>query len=436
MSHTFKLVYMAVTALILGFNVRIPGRAKIEELYQDIYENGLQVPISAYQMDADAEVIAGHLRTQCVLRLYEEDRARYEELFPNGMPVNIIEGVTYEQAQELKVDHGNENPLLDPMEAQLCADLLFDNHKTEMQVAVKLAGLLDRLKPMKANRKKELTRLQEDLKLYNETGKFEQAADKQKEIDEFLLKYHKGRIQNMKAVWRCPHIVKATLWYKSTGEHDWPENLGLSTDRETYLPIGLAIDDVKRLSTEFDKDLELVVDGKKIYNKRIPGPNFNARWETIIKRSQDNEGKEPTVRQKAFAKTELEEDEKLWTSQLAKSLAQHHRRDPECVDLNTLKSYDQIAYFAEILAERAPDEWAEAIQLAQGLEKELAANAAEVHAQDAGTTAPPPKPKTDVPATETAATVVNRPNRASKAKAKKAAKAKAAADAKKAAAVK
>ena len=387
----FKLVYVAITSLILGFNVRIPGRAKIEELFQDIHDNGLQVPPTAYETKAGPEIIAGHLRTECLNRLYDEHPARFKELFPDGVPINMIEGITYEQAQDLKVDHGNENPLLDPMEAQLCANLLFDSGKTEQQVAVRLAGMMDRLKPMKADKRKELLQKEADLALYIEAGKTDLVVSKQQEIDKFKLDYRKGWIQNMKAAWRCPHVVLATLYAKSTGEANWPDNLGLSTPRDTYLPLTLQIDEVKRLWTAFSQDLEIVVDGKKPYNKRIPGPNFNARWTTVVDKAKKKETEEPTVRTKAFSKTELEDDEAKWNSQFAKMLAAHHRREVT-VDVNLLKAHDDMAYFAEIVADRAPKAWEDMVLLAKGLEKEIAANNAEVEAKEADTEIKSPPP--------------------------------------------
>jgi hypothetical protein len=403
-------------AIYRGRNVRLPGNANEEELYQDIKINGLKQPMLVFGVGDLYEVVQGHLRAASLDRLKEEEPDRFAELFPDGtIQCMVLLDATYEQAQLEKLDHGQENPLTSPMEVQLSMNFLFDAGLKEIEIAVQLAGLMNRVSPMKATTRKEIEQLNRDVEMYRKEGRFVDVEEKLKKIAQLQLDYRKGKIQNCKAIWKCPHIVMATMWFKATGgERSWVGQLDIDIDEKTYLPTQLQVAQVaKTLWPAFSKDLGILVDGKPKYNKQIVGPNFSEAWTKICDKSVEREAAPDTVRAKAFSKDELKADEEKWLSAGFTLLCRSHRRETD-VDPSVLAVLDKNAFYAEILAERAPDEWATAVVLAKNLKEEIIANEAEVNAAaKAGATPPPEKPTEKEPA----AKIIRRP--APKAKPKK-----------------
>ena len=409
-------------AIYRGKNVRLPGNANDEELYQDIKANGLKKPMLVFGIGDLYEVIQGHLRKKALNRLKAEEPGRFEELFPGGaIRCLVLTEATPEQAQLEKLDHGQENPLNHPMEVQLSMNFCFDAGMKEVEIAVAMAGLMNRVSPMKATTRKEIDQLQRDVDMYLKEGRMVDVEEKQRKIAQMLLDYRKGKIQNCKAIWKCPHIVMATMWYKATGgERNWEGTLDISIDEKTYLPTQLQVAQVaKTLWPAFSKDLALLVDGKPKFNKRIVGPNFTEAWNKICEKSKEKESTDQPVRPKAYSKDDLKADEEKWDSAGFTLLCRSHRREPD-VDPSVLKALDKLAYLAEIVSERAPDEWAVVVALAGNLEKEIIANEAEVNAQPKGTAATPPPEKSE--STETPAKVVRRPGKKEAKRAKAAAK--------------
>lgn len=369
-----QLVKLA--SIFVGRNVRLPSLMRISDLAADISENGLLTPISVYKVKDKWEVIQGHRRFAALTHLFETDQARFDILFPKGIPVTIIEGVTYEEAQEMKIDHGNELSLTDPMELQLCANMLFAQGKSEKAVVIRLASLMDRMKPMKADKLKKYQGMLADAALWVEKGNPTNAKEKQAEAEKFLLDYRRGMVQNLHNAYRCPHIVMAALYFKATSERP-------SKDEEFFteaaLPMGLTYQHVNSLWKAFEKDLTILKDGKQVHNRRIPGPEFNAKWKVICdelaKKASDAESDTPRAKAMSAGEMESELKEGKWQSGFGQLLTRYHRKESG-VDVNTLKTLDKLCYFAELLSERSPDTWAKSVQLAEAIEKEqIAANA-------------------------------------------------------------
>jgi hypothetical protein len=359
-----RLVDLAL--VYMGRNVRLPKNLKIQELADDIAENGLLTPISAFEVKGRGfEVIQGHRRALALKSLYDSNKARFKELFPKGIPISLIQGITYEEAQAMKVDHGNIVALVDPMELQLCANLLLSQGKGEKEVVTKLASLMDRIKPMKSDKLKKYQQMLSDAQLWREKKNEKEAEAKMAEAIKFLFDYRRGMVQNLNNAYRCPNVVMAALWLKATGENP-PKESDFYT--ESPLPKGLTYQHVSSLWNAFQKDLTHTnPDGSLKYNKRVPGPDFNAKWAEILKDLEPKAEGEEAPRNKAFSQKELEEATRKWVSKGFQILTKHYRR--ETVDLGALQALDKVAYFAEILSEKAPTEWAEAIKLAEGIEK-------------------------------------------------------------------
>ena len=400
---------ISVNTIYRGRNVRLPGNANEEELYQDIKANGLKQHMMVFGVGDLYEIIQGHLRSKALDRLMEEEPARFKELFPNGtVECTVLSDISPEMAQLEKLDHGQENPLTNPMEVQLSMNFLFDAGYKEVDVAVQLAGVMNRVSPMKATTRKEIEQLNRDVEMYQKEGRSADVEEKLKKIGQLTLDYRKGKIQNAKAIWRCPHIVMATMWYKATGgERNWEGQLDINIDEKTYLPTQLQVAQVaKTLWPAFKLDLDILVNGKPKYNKRVPGSNFNEAWNKICEKSVERENAPETVRAKAYSKDELKADEEKWLSAGFRLICRSHRRETD-VDPATLTALDKVAYVAEIISERDPAAWKEAVALAEGLEKEIIANNAEVE----NVPAPPTKPKAADEPKEVPAKVVRRPKK-------------------------
>jgi hypothetical protein len=320
-------------------------------------------------------VIAGHRRANALQKIYSEEPEHFKTLFPKGIPVSIVSGITEAEAEAMKVDHGNEVGLQDPMELQLCANILFQQGLTEKAVVIRLAALMDRIQPMKADASKKYRQMLSDAELWKEKGNLTEQKAKLAEAYTFLLNYRRGKIQNLSAAFDCPDVVMAALYFKATGERPSKESGFAVGDKET-LPDGVTYEHVKKLKASFGKDLLVLENGTSKYNKRTPGPEFIAKWNEILadlkKKADDSEGK--VIRDKAMSAGDMETELKSskWNSKGFQILTRHHRNEKD-VDMAQLKGYDQVAYLAELLSVRAPKEWADCVKLAEAIEAEMIA---------------------------------------------------------------
>lgn len=359
---------LPMKAIYMGRNVRLPALMKIAELAADIAENGLLTPILVYEVKPRGfEVIQGHRRLHSIQSLAEE---AFEKHFSRGIPVTVVTGVTYDEAQLMKVDHGNEVGLSDPMEIQLCGNILFSQGKSEKEAVIRLAALMDRIKPMKSEKLKKYQTMLADAKLLTIKGMTEEAKAKLKDAEDFLFNYRRGYIQNIHNAWRCPTVVMAALYLKATGTA--PEK-GTDFFTEQKLPKGITYQHVTSLWKAFEKDLTHKDEtGKLKYNKTLPGPDFTAKWNEICtelnKAAEDSES--GGTRAKAMSAGDMEKEltEGKWQSNGFQMLTRHHRKE-EGVDTARLMALDKLAFLAELLSERAPKEWADAVELAEGIIK-------------------------------------------------------------------
>jgi hypothetical protein len=372
---TFATQYVNLKNITTGRNVRLPSLMKVEELAADIHDNGLMTPLTVFQKGQEFLTIAGHRRGSALHKIYNEEPEHFAKLFPKGIPVSVASGITEAEAEAMKVDHGNEVGLQDPMELQLCANILFQQGLTEKAVVIRLAALMDRIQPMKADAAKKYRQMLSDAELWKEKGNLTEYRAKLAEAYTFLLNYRRGKIQNLSAAFDCPDVVMAALYFKSTGERP-PKESGFAVPEKEVIPNGITYEHVKKLKAAFAKDLAVIENGTSKYNKRVPGPEFLAKWNEIIadlkKKADDAEGKVP--RDKAMSAGDMESELKSskWNSKGFQILTRHHRNEKD-VDMAQLKGYDQIAYTAELLSSRAPKEWADCVKLAEAIEAEMIA---------------------------------------------------------------
>lgn len=345
---------IAFTALKMARNVRLESRYNLPPLMEDIRINGLKTPISVYKTGDGYEVLQGHRRTRAITLLKETDPKRFKELFNDGIPCIVREVANERDVARFKVDHGNELSLTDPFELQLCASEFFRVGFKEREVIIELAGMMDRISPMKADKRQAI-----------------ENATTQAEKDDILFKYRRGLVQGLHNAHRCPPIVMAALEHKATGEP--------VEGYDTYLP-KLTSSQVQSLWKAHSQDLEIEDgEGRKVFSARRTGPKFNEKWEKIVESSHkaDADKENGVVREKAMSGKDMKAEVKdgKWLSGFGTLLTKHHSGDKSVGDLTP---YDETCYLAELVQEVDPKLWKTVVKSAKAIEAEINKKNAEV----------------------------------------------------------
>lgn len=341
MKHTISK--MLLSAITVGQNVRSSLGLRLKELAADIAMNGLTTPIWVWFPTTGvdiAEVLRGHRRTAALNMLLQDNPARFGELFPDGVPVDVISEITQSEALAIKVDHGNELSLSSVYEVQLCCNLLFEAGHTEEAVVGELSGMLDRISPMSPKVRGEIDSLR--------------AAGLHAEADKREFGYRRGLIQGKHNAYRCPSIVMASI-AKDAGEQVPKAFEG------QYIP-SLTTGDITGLYKAFTKDQGVLVNGKAVYDKASPGPNFKAAWDKIVAKSQAKDAEPESVRAKAMSAKDImaEVTDKKLKSALGCKLAAKHAGDSQWD--SEIPTLDSDALMAEIVKAGSPDLWAMVVE--------------------------------------------------------------------------
>lgn len=349
--------------LFLGENPRIPNLEYIEELAQDIRENGLKTPLVVADIGSKFRVLQGTRRTKAIGWLKENDRTFWDENFANGIPAYVYSGLSEREMVNIIIDHGNIQGLTDPMELQQAANMLFVAGYNEKQVVIQLAGLLEKFTPMKSDIRKEwlakLARVKEAMKTDPEW-----ALQTQQEADTLLFNNRRGKIINIHNAFRCPTIVMQALWLKSTGEihPDTPKDLAKS------MPRSLTYGHVGQLYKAFKADIEADETGE--VSKESPGPVFWAKWKEIGDKIRKDalEKAAGATRAKAMSASDMFKDveERAWKSKGFLQLSTWHAGKGD-VTKEQLLPLDAIAAVAETVAEGDPDLWADVVKTAKAI---------------------------------------------------------------------
>ena len=361
--ETRKHVMIPDNDLLVEANVRLPGNYQTEALCDDIAARGMTEHITVWQRaKGQYVVLRGHRRLAAAQMLKARDLDVYKERFPDGLPCEVISGIDANKALEYKVDHGNEVSLTNPHELQMCASMLFNAGKTEADVAVQLSGLMDRIYPMKAKAKAEITALRK-VAAEAKTEKDKIIADN--DVRKYVLNYRRGVVQGLHNAHRCPDIVMDALYFKATGEAP------VSYTGKRAL-IKLTGTNVTTLFKAHKLDLEELDDDKGVprYSKKLPGPKFWEAWTKIEEQHSAEDKRRADGNAKPKAKSAAimtEESQTKWTSVGFRSLSLYHAGDNSHAE--KLAKLDEIAYFAELVEGGNPEAWADMVATAKGIEK-------------------------------------------------------------------
>lgn len=356
-----RSLFVELGNLTVTENVRLPNLYKVEPLADDIEQNGLDTPIMVFQpvKDGPFEVIRGHRRRKALILFKSRNPEGFAAKFPKGIPVELRVGIDAKEAARLKVDHGNVLALSHEHEIQMAASMLFDSGANEMEVAVALRGLFEASKPMRG---KNLLKVQAlEAKLSDATAL--EATAIQSEINKVVKAYHRGRVQNLKNVWRCPKIVTDARYFHACGQR--PEGV----ETTVYLP-KVGISEAKALWKALEKDLAILDETTMIsrYSKRLPGPNFQAAWEAVCKADQEREPKGP--RSKAMSGGKIRESAGTYSSVGFRAICGLHCGDnPEVGPV--VKESDELLYTAELVAKHDPSLWEAVVEARKVIEEKI-----------------------------------------------------------------
>lgn len=375
---SIRNIFVALHHILVGENVRLPTLYAVEAMASSIQQKGIETPLTAWQpvKNSDTfELLRGHRRYAGLTLFRQRDPEGFQTMFPKGIPVEFRVGIDAKEAASLKVDHGNVLALSHPHEVQMAASMLLDAGCTEGEVANSLRGLFETQSPMRG---KNLLRVQAlEAKLDGATPL--EAVEIEGAISKVVKDYHRGRVQILKTVWRCPVIVSQARFYRACGVR--PDGV----DATVYLPT-ISTADAKTLEKAFlkdqaDKDART---GVSRYSKRLPGPNFTSAWEAVC--LKDQEATTPDARAKALSGKVIRESAGAYNSVGFRAVCGLHCGDsPEAGA--AVKEADELLYRAELVSKHEPELWSAVLEATKVIEQRIMAEAraeAEARAQAEG----------------------------------------------------
>ncbi len=355
-----RSIFVTLDDLRTGENVRLPNLYKVEPLTDDIESVGLDTPIMVWQPTKDKyEVVRGHRRRRALLAFRARNPKGYATMFPKGIPCELRVGITSKEAARLKVDHGNVLVLSHDHEIQMAASMLFEAGASELDVAVALRGLFEASKPMRG---KNLLKLQAfEAKLVEATAL--EGVEITKAMAKLIKAYHRGRVQNLKNVWRTPRIVTDARFFHACGQR--PEGMSATI----YLPKA-GTSEVTALWKALEKDLAILDETTSIgrYSKRLPGPNFQAAWDALCKTDQEREPKGP--RSKSMSGGKIRESATGYSSVGFRAICGLHCGDNPDVG-PVVKESDELLYRAELVAKHDIALWEAVVEASKVIEQRL-----------------------------------------------------------------
>jgi hypothetical protein len=362
MEQKNKLV--PIVELTMGQNTRLQARMAIDTLMESVASIGLSTPIWVWKVGEMFEVLRGHRRLTAIRKIENERPSAFAAHFSKGIPCVIMSGITSAEALALKVDHGNEMPLTDGYELQLCANLLFASGSTEEAVILSLSGLMDLISPMKAARLSELQAIKKLAAEAEAAGEKLLAGMKRDEADKLVAEYRRGMVQGLHNAYRCPSIVMVAL-AKRAGEAV-PEEF-----KTEFLP-SLTAGDIKGLWKCHTQDMTILENGRPKFSQSRVGPAFRQAWEKLVAQEQADAGKEKSPKPKAMPATEILKDLKeglKLRSELACRLSGYHAGQKE--EATMLSALDAKSYAGDLVSTYNNELWVMVTEEAAKIERQL-----------------------------------------------------------------
>jgi len=347
--------------IMLGGNVRLKRNLRTRELAEDIRANGLKSRIVVGKIGKETHLIAGFRRMAAIELGFKLWPNTLKGWFPGGkVPVIVKSGLSAEEIEAEKCDHGNMVGLSHKFEITLSVEHLRRAGLTEKDIATKLAGVLDTVYPLEPSARKKKDAFDEKIAEARGMAKVKLEAEKA----EWYLGYRRGIIQNHVRIVRTPKVIWATEYYKAEGEK--PEGFD-----GVNLPSRLTQSQIRKLDKAHKADMDDVtskVNGISKFSREIPGPLFSDLWASILE-AEAKEGPMKAVRAKAMSakdmRTELTEG--AWKSEGFRRLTAHHSGE----EIEGLTQADAMLYYAELASKYAKDAWKACVAVGKDAEKAL-----------------------------------------------------------------
>jgi hypothetical protein len=362
MKYLHKLVEFV--KIIRGENPRLAKNLNLGTLVSSIEENGLLEPITVTPIaNGEFLTVRGHRRGMAIGELMKRNPKRFNELFGKGVPALVLSDVTEKEIVLLKLDHSDQQNLSDPYELQHSANMLFAIEATESEVANRLAGMIDRISPMKASAVNELNALKLKVEEAKKTGNDAAVILASQEVEKFVATYRRGFVQGLHNIQRCPVKVMHALYKRSTGEN--PEGV-------TEVLPALTTADITELWKAHSSDLEIRENGLPKYNKELNGPLFTEKWDKLVAKAAAPAEAKVEKSKAATAKALKEEvDKGKYMSKLAVTVTQHHAGDAEATA--RIPELDKAAYHGDLVRQHDEALWATVVKAAGEITQRLIA---------------------------------------------------------------
>lgn len=361
-----NITMIDINSITVETNPRLRKNLQIDVLSENIEAVGLTDPMHIWFPGEGTvpEMLRGHRRLEAILALQERNPERFNELFGEGAPCIVYEGIEKIEALLLKLDHSGQVSLSDPYELIMSSNLLFgEGNLSEAQVSNHLKPLIMRISPPGGSVTSDIKKLEEKLAEAVELGDTNAQAVINKEIDDRFAKGLRGKVQHLRNIYRCPEMVNATFEYKATGVK--PKGYD-----EKALPT-LTTDQTKVLWKAHEIDLKVMDEEKGVpkYNKVIVGPMFKEAWKAILEKAAEKEAGKTPPAPKAMSSKDMKAQLTKWTSDGFYKLTKRHSGDKSVEGLDAL----DVAYKAmDIVREYDKDLYETVIAEAAKLQAELA----------------------------------------------------------------
>ena len=249
-----------VKSIVEMANVRIPALMDLDTLMEDIKANGQTTPIMLWQDKDTFRLIRGYRRV-----------AAFKRLKMDTINAVCVTGIDQKQAIELLIDHGNQKSLTE-YEVINAVEKLMEIGRSEKDITITLASLLDKTYPLKGKLKADIAELKANIE--KATG-----SEKQALVAKLTTRVSQGRhglMQHLRRIVRLPSQVRAGIYCKDTGT---PYMDGIKYPFLTQAQIA-------DLEKAFLSDMQ-VVDGDSIpvYNRLNPGPEFTTMYNLYLEES-------------------------------------------------------------------------------------------------------------------------------------------------------
>jgi hypothetical protein len=303
----------------------------------------------------------GHTRDLTIRKILARDPDRFAELFSEGIPAIVHEGLTDLEKVKMTLDDGNKFPLQNNLEVYRAAKEFWDKGASETEAAVQLSGLLMRVSGADPKKKAEIDAARACVAEAKAAGLTTILEKEEAALRKMLQETHRGKIQPMFQVYRMPSCVEHSYIAKFANE--LPEGAADTT------PTTITNGQIAGLFKKFNEDLEITDDkNRPVFSKENPGPKFKDAWTAFCTKAAEK-GDKGEKRAKSMSHSDIVKGAKDFQSAGMVLVSQHHAG----IEVSGLQDADALLYAAELVSEGDKALWKKVRKRADELHKERVA---------------------------------------------------------------